>query len=151
MLVSSSALSAEIGERRSALTLLLAFSRLITQRSQFHPRAVLGFTKSHRKLSQKILAIVRDEAVSDNGVEKALNSVVEIQPSRRADSDCCLKRTLYLPQPALLKKEQSISLLLPSCPSSNGLRQSELFRDGGSGSFGFEIRLLSTDVAIVAV
>jgi hypothetical protein len=37
------------------------------------------------------------------------------------------------------------------CPSSNGLRQSELFRDGGSGSFGFEIRLLSTDVAIVAV
>ena len=28
---------------------------------------------------------------------------------------------------------------------------SELFRDGGSGSFGFEIRQLSTDVAIVAV
>jgi hypothetical protein len=37
------------------------------------------------------------------------------------------------------------------CPSSNGLGQSELFRDGGSGSFGFEIRRLSTDVAIVAV
>ena len=38
-----------------------------------------------------------------------------------------------------------------SCPSSNGLGQSELFRDGGSGSFGFEIRRLSTDVSIVAV
>ena len=37
------------------------------------------------------------------------------------------------------------------CPSSNGLGQSELFRDGGSGSFGFEIRRLSTDVSIVAV
>jgi hypothetical protein len=29
--------------------------------------------------------------------------------------------------------------------------KSELFRDGGSGSFGFEIRRLSTDVSIVAV
>jgi hypothetical protein len=37
------------------------------------------------------------------------------------------------------------------CPSSNGLGQSELFRDGGSGSFGLEFRRLSTDVAIVAV
>ena len=37
------------------------------------------------------------------------------------------------------------------CPSSNGLGQSELFRDGGSGSFGLEIRQLSTHVAIVAV
>ena len=37
------------------------------------------------------------------------------------------------------------------CPFSNGLGQSELFRDGGSGSFGFEIRRLSTDVSIVAV
>ena len=37
------------------------------------------------------------------------------------------------------------------CPSSNALGQSELFRDGGSGSFGFEFRRLSTDVAIVAV
>ena len=34
---------------------------------------------------------------------------------------------------------------------TNGLGQSELFRDGGSGSFGFEIRRLSTDVSIVAV
>ena len=41
--------------------------------------------------------------------------------------------------------------LLSTCPSSNGLGQSELFRDGGSGSFGFEIRRLSTDVSIVAV
>ena len=39
----------------------------------------------------------------------------------------------------------------PICPSSNGLGQSELFRDGGSGSFGLEFRRLSTDVAIVAV
>ena len=38
-----------------------------------------------------------------------------------------------------------------TCPSSNGLGQSELFRDGGSGSFGLEFRQLSTDVAIVAV
>jgi hypothetical protein len=38
-----------------------------------------------------------------------------------------------------------------SCPSSNGLGQSELFRDGGSGSFGLEFRRLSTDVSIVAV
>src|SRR4029077_16161696 len=38
-----------------------------------------------------------------------------------------------------------------ACPSSNGLGQSELFRDGGSGSFGLEFRRLSTDVAIVAV
>ena len=37
------------------------------------------------------------------------------------------------------------------CPSSNGLGQSELFGDGGSGSFGLEFRQLSTDVAIVAV
>src|SRR5438132_1098194 len=37
------------------------------------------------------------------------------------------------------------------CPSSNSLGQSELFRDGGSGSFGLEFRRLSTDVAIVAV
>ena len=37
------------------------------------------------------------------------------------------------------------------CPSSNGLGQSELFGDGGSGSFGLEFRRLSTDVAIVAV
>jgi hypothetical protein len=37
------------------------------------------------------------------------------------------------------------------CPSSNGLGQTELFRDGGSGSFGLEFRRLSTDVAIVAV
>jgi hypothetical protein len=37
------------------------------------------------------------------------------------------------------------------CPSSNGLGQSELFRDGGSGLFGLEFRRLSTDVAIVAV
>ncbi len=37
------------------------------------------------------------------------------------------------------------------CPSSNGLGQSELFKDGGSGSFGLEFRRLSTDVAIVAV
>ena len=37
------------------------------------------------------------------------------------------------------------------CPSSNGLGQSELFRNGGSGSFGLEFRRLSTDVAIVAV
>ncbi len=37
------------------------------------------------------------------------------------------------------------------CPSSNGFGQSELFRDGGSGSFGLEFRRLSTDVAIVAV
>jgi Protein of unknown function (DUF2652) len=37
------------------------------------------------------------------------------------------------------------------CPSSNSLRQSELFRDGGSGSFGLEFRRLSTDVSIVAV
>ena len=34
------------------------------------------------------------------------------------------------------------------CPSSNGLGPSELFRDGGSGSFGLEFRRLSTDVAI---
>ena len=40
---------------------------------------------------------------------------------------------------------------MPDCPSSNGLGQSELFRDGGSGSFGLEFRRLSTDVAIVAV
>src|SRR4029077_1640085 len=44
-----------------------------------------------------------------------------------------------------------IETIALDCPSSNGLRQSELFRDGGSGSFGLEIRLLSTDVAIVAV
>jgi hypothetical protein len=31
------------------------------------------------------------------------------------------------------------------------LGQSELFRDGGSGSFGLEFRRLSTDVSIVAV
>jgi glycosyltransferase involved in cell wall biosynthesis len=37
------------------------------------------------------------------------------------------------------------------CPSSNGLGQSELFRDGGSGSFGLEFRRISTDVAIVAI
>ena len=37
------------------------------------------------------------------------------------------------------------------CPSSNGLGQSELFRDGGSGSLELEFRRLSTDVAIVAV
>ena len=37
------------------------------------------------------------------------------------------------------------------CPSSNGLGQSELFRDGGSGSFGLEFRRLSTDVSIVAI
>ena len=37
------------------------------------------------------------------------------------------------------------------CPSSNGLGQSDLFGDGGSGSFGLEFRRLSTDVAIVAV
>ena len=40
---------------------------------------------------------------------------------------------------------------IKECPSSNGLGQSELFRDGGSGSFGLEFRRLSTDVAIVAV
>ena len=43
------------------------------------------------------------------------------------------------------------TVFIAECPSSNGLGQSELFRDGGSGSFGFEIRRLSTDVAIVAV
>ena len=37
------------------------------------------------------------------------------------------------------------------CPSSNGLVQSEVFRDGGSGSSGLEFRQLSTDVSIVAV
>ena len=37
------------------------------------------------------------------------------------------------------------------CPSSNALGQTAAFRNGGSGSFGFEIRRLSTDVAIVAV
>jgi hypothetical protein len=44
-------------------------------------------------------------------------------------------------------------LVLPNgdCPSSNGLGQSELFRDGGSGSLELEFRRLSTDVAIVAV
>jgi hypothetical protein len=31
------------------------------------------------------------------------------------------------------------------------LGQSELFRDGGSGSFGLEFKRLSTDVSIVAV
>ena len=45
----------------------------------------------------------------------------------------------------------AIATRFVSCPSSNGLGQSELFRDGGSGSFGFEIRRLSTDVSIVAV
>jgi hypothetical protein len=39
----------------------------------------------------------------------------------------------------------------PDCPSLNGLEQSELFRDGGSGSFGLQFGRLSTDVAIVAV
>ena len=38
-----------------------------------------------------------------------------------------------------------------ACPSSNALGESELFRDGGSGSFEFEFRRLSIDVAIVAV
>ena len=38
-----------------------------------------------------------------------------------------------------------------TCPSSNALRQSAAIWNGGSGSFGFEIRRLSTDVAIVAV
>ena len=38
-----------------------------------------------------------------------------------------------------------------SCPSSNGLGQSAVFGKGSSGSLGFEITRLSTDVAIVAV
>jgi hypothetical protein len=40
---------------------------------------------------------------------------------------------------------------IQNCPSSNGLGQSEVFGDGGSGSLGLEFRRLSTDVAIVAV
>jgi hypothetical protein len=40
---------------------------------------------------------------------------------------------------------------IAKCPSSNGLGQSAMFRDGGSGSLGLEFRRLSTDVAIVAV
>jgi len=38
-----------------------------------------------------------------------------------------------------------------TCPSSNTLGQSAMFRNGGSGSFRFEFRRLSADVAIVAV
>ena len=54
---------------------------------------------------------------------------------------------LGYPDTALADAEQAVR----ECPSSNGLGQSELFRDGGSGSFGLEFRRLSTDVSIVAV
>jgi hypothetical protein len=54
---------------------------------------------------------------------------------------------------AMLQRNRGLFITGSSfdCPSSNGLGQSELFRDGGSGSFGLEFRRLSTDVAIVAV
>ena len=42
-------------------------------------------------------------------------------------------------------------VVIKRCPSSNALGQTAMFRNGGSGSFRFEFRRLSTDIAIVAV
>jgi hypothetical protein len=62
------------------------------------------------------------------------------------------EKTPCLPRDRITKIHANIGAWIKGdCPSSNGLGQSELFRDGGSDSFGLEFRRLSTDVAIVAV
>ena len=87
--------------------------------------------------------------LADKAVEAA-NRAVEIAPNDAFVRGLVARAAWMACQPDLLRIETMRAIAL-NCPSSNGLGQSESFRDGGSGSFGIEFRRLSTDVAIVAV